>query len=672
MIPKSVWATTLPSLASTFHSNLLLILVGILCFTPSLSYAAFGPDGIDSDLPEQAQCNTARAPAAGAISDTDKKSNGYDIEGTAPPGTTVAIVATQSKFACQAQVGADGKFSGCILGRVDGGSENLKDGDSLEVVVVNKCGKRSEAVTSDTKISFTESDAKALLKDGVFGCTTGRYAPGVAVFSAQQGVYVPVNDLAVTLNTGYLVYKFCVLDGIVARQREAATAGYVKNALTNLATGRGGRAKFSDSDNRYLAEEFGARTVKNFVNRVREVTPGQTATVITNNLVRNYVTAVQSPYKRLTCDIPEDVRKRCLDNNCSASELSQVLSSRTCNSFGQYMETLDLYQDTMSAAFEEEKRRIDRNDGYFDEVDENGFAVTPGSTVGAISNQFITSGFRQLEQADAVDQIISPLFSGLSSQILAGAKGLLGTIQNQGTKASYVNQLSSESSAGLRNSVGNTAASILNTSLVTEQGFVTAQTTIRDALKDGEAQLKEAERRCYELLIPKVQAFASAGGPCSEGTLVTNPDGTSSAPSCTAVTLKIATSTAFSDAALSSNIATPLIRVENDLTKARNALSLIARLVVDIQNTSSVTAQRNALERLDALIANNQLHTSYDLKIAQEEAKTIVASTKNTVESIIKAWAEGTMRQEGGMTKGWCNINDQGTIRTWFNQWKTS
>ncbi|MEK7155884.1 MAG: hypothetical protein AAB734_03320, partial [Patescibacteria group bacterium] len=55
----------------------------------------------------------------------------------------------------------------------------------------------------------------SLSRDGIFGCRAAQYA-NIGTLTAIGGVYVPVTDAAVTLNTGYLVYKECVLDGVVA------------------------------------------------------------------------------------------------------------------------------------------------------------------------------------------------------------------------------------------------------------------------------------------------------------------------------------------------------------------------------------------------------------------------------------------------------------------------
>ena len=65
--------------------------------------------------------------------------------------------------------------------------------------------------------------------NGIFSCNqNGAYAMSVGALGATGGVFVPVADASVELNTGTLVYKECVLREVVDAQRMAATAGFTK------------------------------------------------------------------------------------------------------------------------------------------------------------------------------------------------------------------------------------------------------------------------------------------------------------------------------------------------------------------------------------------------------------------------------------------------------------
>ena len=66
----------------------------------------------------------------------------------------------------------------------------------------------------------------------------GALSSSVGVTAVTGGAFVPVNDAAVTLNTGILVYKECVLRNLVNEQRKSATAQLVRNSSNNFLTGR--------------------------------------------------------------------------------------------------------------------------------------------------------------------------------------------------------------------------------------------------------------------------------------------------------------------------------------------------------------------------------------------------------------------------------------------------
>ncbi|HEV3245269.1 MAG TPA: hypothetical protein VG102_02850, partial [Candidatus Paceibacterota bacterium] len=80
---------------------------------------------------------------------------------------------------------------------------------------------------------------------GIFSCNQqGAYAMSVGALGATGGVYVPVADATVELNTGTLVYKECILREVVDAQRRTATAGLTQNATNNILNGRNGSPLF--------------------------------------------------------------------------------------------------------------------------------------------------------------------------------------------------------------------------------------------------------------------------------------------------------------------------------------------------------------------------------------------------------------------------------------------
>ena len=96
------------------------------------------------------------------------------------------------------------------------------------------------------------SSNSALARDGIFGCSASKYQ-NIGSTVAVGGVYVPVNDAAVTINTGYLVYKECVLDGVVSAIKNDTVAELQRQAIQAANTGRNGRPRYIQNLTRDLA-----------------------------------------------------------------------------------------------------------------------------------------------------------------------------------------------------------------------------------------------------------------------------------------------------------------------------------------------------------------------------------------------------------------------------------
>src|SRR3989344_6167720 len=89
----------------------------------------------------------------------------------------------------------------------------------------------------------TPTTAYNFMRQGIFDCNlNGAYAMSVGAMAATSGVYVPVADATVQLNTGIIVYKECVLREVINREKEAATAGNPRKKGVFALTGRGGES----------------------------------------------------------------------------------------------------------------------------------------------------------------------------------------------------------------------------------------------------------------------------------------------------------------------------------------------------------------------------------------------------------------------------------------------
>ena len=127
----------------------------------------------------------------------------------------------------------------------------------------------------------------------------------------------------------------------------------------------------------------------------------------------------------------------------------------------------------------------------------------------------------------------------------------------------------------------------------------------------------------------------------------------------------MATSTAYSQQVIDARILSYASTTENNIAKSNEALILLDRLIAGITNTNSLDAQRVALQQLDNLVAQRQLHNQYDLQGAQKALDDITASMDTLRTDTVKAWADST-----DPNIGWCNVNNQTVLDMWRQKWK--
>jgi hypothetical protein len=572
----------------------------------------------------------------------------YTVRGQAVPGATVAI-STPSGAKCpdNTQADANGAFT-CTL------SGTPANGESISAQQTAPDGQKSdvgETPNAIKQLPDTEAN-RAFLKDGVFGCGTGAYAMNVGTMNAIGGVYVPVNDAAVTQNTGYLVYKFCILDGVVVREREAATSAFVKAALDKI-TGKGGTPAYVLNIQEYIREKQDKTMVeftKNY-NFNAACTPYRDP--VKRAIVQQYLQTRNKKNASFTCTLPNGTA------SAGVGALWQIAQNPGGNTpLGAYMAAQIQAEEALSETEDDVRDEVQRNNGFKDVVRDDTSptetgeqrviprVLTPGSVIKAITDQMVTSGYRQLENASAVDQIINALFSGLSTQILTDAGGLAGISQQQGATPSYLNQASQNAVSGLRTTVTNNALTIVFNALAVEGQYHKAQETIGQAVLDARSKLRVAENACWNMIIPKVQERAAQD---TSG----------------AVTLVIATSTQFSDAVIRTQLQPLADAARQGIDNSDQALAALKTLAASLQNTASLSVQNVALHQLDNLLANHTVHTQFDLKTVQGQADTVQTAMTNLVTDTVKSWGDNPANPPG-----WCNVNKVEVIDFWLAQWK--
>ena len=513
------------------------------------------------------------------------------------------------------------------------------------------------------------STTGALLRDGVFGCSASKYQnPGS--LSAVGGVYVPVNDAAVTLNTGYLVYKECVLDGVVSAIKNDAVAGLQRQVVRAAENGRNGNAQYLKNFREDLRPRRNAIVLLNLSEESLSPMCGAYRRPVQSAIARGYLASESSPNAIYSCPFPATGGNQDAFLNNAGFTYGNWFAA--INPSGNIYGATALADARLRSDIAEDDRNIREmlnwGRGVFSafDGDENPLAqnvITPGYIIADSLSQMIGAGVNILLNANEIDQVNGALQAGLSSTIVTDAiRGLSGLTRAQNGQPSYVDRMASEASASVRTGAVNAAISILSPARQIETLYKQAKEAIAAALTAAITKLRAAETQCWELMVPKVQDYALRQNCSTDG---------SGSESCTPVPLdpkKIAASTStpsFSQPIINTQIAPVASSTITDLRAAESALAQLNQLVTLVTNSSSAVNQRTALERLDSMVANNQLHSALDATNAQKQRDDVIAATTILVDDTLKAWGDST-----DTNIGWCNINNTSAVDLWFNRWK--
>jgi hypothetical protein len=390
-------------------------------------------------------------------------------------------------------------------------------------------------------------------------------------------------------------------------------------------------------------------------------------------VLKSYIAESRNPSSSFTCTLPDEARAReCSESGwCGWDTYFAFATNPTNNELWAFEAKRQQQNVQIAQELEYERRRLEASRNIKDiqecieiptgtgEMRVECNTLTPGFVLADMLSYVTQSGFRQLENADEVGQTISPLFASMGNQLLSNVRGLIGLSESQGGNPSYLNQLRRDANSRVRGAAVNAALQILAATLDTEVKYHSARQAARTFLDQASGQLRSAEGQCWELVIKAVDAKAKEGECIS-----TTTDPTTGEETCTSrqeIQYTVATSTQQSVSAISKTI-TPLVGVLDDqISAAVKAVDQLRRLVEDVTNTSSVTAQRSALQILDSLVANRQIHDSFDLKQAEQQREDVKNTIGAYVEDTIEEWTTGS---------GWCNVANPSVVEFWLNEWK--
>jgi hypothetical protein len=488
-----------------------------------------------------------------------------------------------------------------------------------------------------------DASNQTLSNDGIFGCLgLGASVQNVGTRAARGSVYVPVSDAAVTENTGFLVYKECLLDGTTRKIAQNISAQYLSTQFRAAATGRNGGPQFPSNMREELTRR-GNIILLNFMNdsNVGVLCPAFKVPVRTS-AVRQYLERQQRPNQAFACSLPTDP-------NASFYETLAALRYPQNNPYGAALIVQAQIDSTLAYDEYNLRQRLLANNGFYDQVDNiddplGERVITPGFIIAEALAQSAGSGFRQLENANEIDQVVSNLFGGLTTQLVSDTRGLVGLSQSTNGQPSYLDRMTAQTSADVRQNAANVAARAINSHRTFEVQYLRAKEGIATALSDAILKLRDAEHQCWNLIIPKVEEHAQSNG---------NP------------TLRIATSTEFSQPVIDAEIAPLATTTIRDIRTSESAVALLTQLLTDVRNNDSQANQQQAVLKIDSLVANRQLHTERDALNAETLRDTVVTAVKKLVDDTIKSWGDAP-----DASIGWCNVNNADVVERWFNAWR--
>jgi len=527
-----------------------------------------------------------------------------------------------------------------------------------------------------------QTDSLNLQRQGIFDCNqNGAYAMSVGSLGATGGVYVPVADASVELNTGVIVYKECVLREVVNREREAAMAGFNRKAVTSIQTGRDGSPQYVVNQGQELLTGVSDPAFLAFLQDDalwQSVNPALRDS-LKRAAVRYYEGETRLPQATaLTCPYKGDLKA--YHNGQVQFSISDFLaaSAPQCDFVIEQFFLEDMSNSSIARKDLDQRTQWGWANGFYSPTDSKGNIITPGITVQQSFQTILDSPVRQLESANDIGQMINALYAGMTTQIISDNQGLAGLTKSVGGQQSYINRVVSEAAQGLRDAATNVAITNLQSAQQVEASYFQTVNAIGTALTTAILQLKSAEKQCWGLVIyqndghPERHVCAgplAADNTCTSfaGACTTDSEGKQTCPAGAA--LKVATSTAFSQSVITPQIAPLATATLARIKTSQNALSLIARLIEGVTG-ASLDSQRLAIVQLNSLVAQKLIHVPPDLDgpngvVKQlDSVQTAMLGSEGLVTKTIERWANSTT-----VRPGWCNINNPEVIDAWRKCW---
>ncbi len=296
------------------------------------------------------------------------------------------------------------------------------------------------AVLMVTVLAFTQN-VEAEKRRGVMGCNAAGF--GSVGSRLPSGSHVPVWDYAVSLNTNILIYKECILDGVVNALRQAVLGKMIQAGFTTVNTGFGGDPQFVTNLPIHLKErKLNPRAKEIYTGKETDNLCAPFKNTVRTSLQEYYAQKTNKPYQRYSCTADATKQEACFNGDFYAcggiKGLSDLLSNPSNLALFAQFEAEDYLNASLAAEKEneitklnwgrgfrsaEKKQDVTLADGTTVTIDR---IITPGYLIAEYASELLGTGLRQMENADEIDEVIGKLMSNLGTRVIADGNGLAG------------------------------------------------------------------------------------------------------------------------------------------------------------------------------------------------------------------------------------------------------
>ncbi|MCW9054945.1 MAG: hypothetical protein OQJ98_03145 [Candidatus Pacebacteria bacterium] len=473
---------------------------------------------------------------------------------------------------------------------------------------------------------------------GILSCVGGGYIDAaIGAGASLIGLVVPTNDAAVTANTGTIKNKDCILDGLTTVIREVLISSITRSIVNWINNGFDGEPAFVSD-----LEGFMLDVADQVVGRYIEgselaflCSPFKIDVKIA--LALDYYSSARDKAACTLTGAIENVQDAFDDfsNQSAWDAWFDLTINPNNNALGSF---LGARQSLRLAIAEEQNRQIsilNWGNGFksYEICDQptdaqgsgapvisggigntriNCRIATPGVVINEQLSNTLGSGFRQLELADEINEIIGALLGQLAQQTLGGLQGgLRGLSSSSYSRPSYVDQLVSQSDTGARADFKSYAVSTVEGAIATEQSYISEKRVSLERLNNSESLL-ESLQACY-----------------------TGKLSTTFSPTLTTEERQTALNAIASASSTITGSITPLQNlIESEIHQAETTISKLLIIKENLLAASSRTGvERIIADELDPLVRAGEIRDNQDFLIAQQQKEDLKEITDSINQS---------------------------------------